>query len=113
MGLQVVERSIDRTEVLIAEELFLTGTAAQIVAATKVDHRPIGSGGMGPITTKLRALFDDVVRRVEPFFQQGGELNGVRTDFWMARAIGDAYPDLSNEEVHVLAKAVMRYYQAQ
>ena len=59
----------------------------------------------------LRALFDDVVRRVEPFFQQGGELNGVRTDFWMAHSIGDAYPDLSNEEVHVLAKAVMRYYQ--
>jgi hypothetical protein len=61
----------------------------------------------------LRALFDDVVRRVEPFFQQGGELNGVRTDFWMARTIGDAYPDLSNEEVHVLARAVMRYYQEQ
>ncbi|MFN8412788.1 MAG: branched-chain amino acid transaminase [Anaerolineales bacterium] len=41
LGLEVMERSIDRTEVSIAEELFMTGTAAQIVAVTKVDHRPI------------------------------------------------------------------------
>jgi len=61
LGIQVVERSIDRTEVFIAEELFMTGTAAQIVAATKVDYRTIGSGKMGPITTQLRALFDNVV----------------------------------------------------
>jgi branched-chain amino acid aminotransferase len=69
MGLQVVERSIDRTEVFIAEELFLTGTAAQIVAATKVDYRPIGAGVMGPITAKLRALFDDVVRARLPKYK--------------------------------------------
>ncbi len=70
LGIQVVERSIDRTEVFIAEELFMTGTAAQIVAATKVDYRPIGDGVMGPITTKLRALFDDVVRAKLPKYQQ-------------------------------------------
>ena len=69
LGLQVVERSIDRTEVFIAEEMFMTGTAAQIVAATKVDYRPIGNGEMGPITTKLRALFDDVVRAKLPKYQ--------------------------------------------
>jgi branched-chain amino acid aminotransferase len=70
LRLPVVERSIDRTEVFIAEELFLTGTAAQIVAATKVDHRPIGKGEMGPITAKLRALFDDVVRAKHPKYKQ-------------------------------------------
>ena len=70
LGLQVMERSIDRTEVFIAEELFLTGTAAQIVAATKVDYRPIGTGIMGPITTKLRALFDDVVRAKLPKYHK-------------------------------------------
>jgi len=69
LGLQVVERSIDRTEVFIAEELFLTGTAAQIVAATKVDYRPIGAGVMGPITAKLRALFDDVVHAKLPKYK--------------------------------------------
>jgi branched-chain amino acid aminotransferase len=62
LGLEVKERSIDRTEVFIAEEMFMTGTAAQVVAITKVDHRPVGIGAMGPVTTKLRALFDNVVR---------------------------------------------------
>lgn len=66
MGLQVVERSIDRTEVAIGEEFFMTGTAAQIMAVTKVDHRPIGRGVMGPITTKLRVMFDDLLRAKNP-----------------------------------------------
>ena len=70
LGLQVVERSIDRTEAFIAEEIFMTGTAAQIVAATKVDFRPVGNGTMGPVTTKLRELFDDVVRAKNPKYLQ-------------------------------------------
>jgi len=69
MGLQVVERSIDRTEVAIAEEFFMTGTAAQIMAVTKVDHRPIGRGVMGPITTKLRVMFDDLLRGKNPKYK--------------------------------------------
>lgn len=68
LGIEIVERSIDRTEVFIAEELFMTGTAAQIVAVTKVDHRPIGSGVMGPITGKLRELYDDVIRAKNPSY---------------------------------------------
>jgi branched-chain amino acid aminotransferase len=70
LGLQVVERSIDRTEVFIAEEMFMTGTAAQVVTITKIDHRPVGSGVMGPITTKLRAIFDDVVRAKNSKYKQ-------------------------------------------
>ncbi len=62
MGLEVVERSIDRTEVYICDEFFLTGTAAQVTAATKIDHRPIGNGQMGPITAELRVLYDKAVR---------------------------------------------------
>ena len=62
LGLTVVERSIDRTEVFISEEMFMTGTAAQVIAVTKVDHRPIGSGVMGPVTTKLRTMYDDILR---------------------------------------------------
>jgi branched-chain amino acid aminotransferase len=62
LGLTVQERSIDRTEVYICEEMFMTGTAAQIVAVTQVDHHPIGAGVMGPITTKLRALYEAVLR---------------------------------------------------
>jgi len=62
MGLQVVERPIDRTETTICDEFFMTGTAAQVVAVTKVDHRPIGAGVMGPVVSNLRDLFEDIVR---------------------------------------------------
>jgi branched-chain amino acid aminotransferase len=62
MGLEAIERSIDRTEVYIAEEIIMTGTAAQVTAITKVDHRKIGSGEMGPIAGQLRRLYDDAVR---------------------------------------------------
>ncbi|MCU0240886.1 MAG: branched-chain amino acid transaminase [Vicinamibacteria bacterium] len=61
LGLQVDERSIDRSEVLLADEVFMTGTGAAITAVTRVDHRPIGSGVMGKITTQVRRLYDDVV----------------------------------------------------
>ena len=61
LDLTVVERPIDRTEVYICDEFFMTGTAAQVTAVTRVDHRPIGSGIMGPITNKLRGLFEEVV----------------------------------------------------
>lgn len=68
LNLSVVERPIDRTEVYLCEEFFFTGTAAQITAVTKVDHRPIGSGAMGPITARLRGLFNDIVRgRMEKY----------------------------------------------
>jgi branched-chain amino acid aminotransferase len=62
LGLEVRQRPIDRTEVYLAEELFMTGTAAQLTAITRVDHRPIGSGSMGPHTSRLRQLYADAVR---------------------------------------------------
>ncbi|MEJ2759025.1 MAG: branched-chain amino acid transaminase, partial [Anaerolineales bacterium] len=61
LGIEVKERSIDRTEVYLADEIFLTGTAAQITAVGMVDHRPIGNG-MGPITTQVRPMFANFVR---------------------------------------------------
>jgi branched-chain amino acid aminotransferase len=68
LGLPVLERPIDRSEVYLCEELFMTGTAAQVVAVTRVDHRPIGRGTMGPITAELRRLYDEVVRGRHPRF---------------------------------------------
>lgn len=62
LNLEVRERSIDRTEVYISDELFLTGTAAQVTAITRVDHRQIADGKMGPLTAKLRELYNDAVR---------------------------------------------------
>jgi branched-chain amino acid aminotransferase len=62
LRVEVVERPIDRTEIYLAEEVFLTGTGVQTVAVTRVDHRPIGSGRMGEITRRLRPALADVVR---------------------------------------------------
>ncbi len=66
MDLTVVERPIDRTEVYLCDELFLTGTAAQVTVVTQVDHRPVGKGVMGPVAENLRQLFADVVRGKNP-----------------------------------------------
>lgn len=62
LGLSVVERPIDRTEVYLAEEAFFCGTGVQIAAITRIDHRPLGDGRMGPIVTRLRDLYFQVVR---------------------------------------------------
>jgi branched-chain amino acid aminotransferase len=70
MGLEVVERPIDRTEIYLAEEAFFCGTGVQIAALTKVDHRLIGTGQMGPITGKLRTLYFDVVRGRVPKYRE-------------------------------------------
>lgn len=57
LHLNVIERSIDRSELYIADEVFFTGTAVEIAPITKVDHRQVGLGEVGPVTTKLRTLF--------------------------------------------------------
>ncbi|HEX8995243.1 MAG TPA: branched-chain amino acid transaminase [Ktedonobacterales bacterium] len=54
------ERVIDRTELYTADELFLTGTGAQIAPIIEVDHRAIGSGAVGPLSAKLTKLYHDV-----------------------------------------------------
>lgn len=61
LGMQVVERSVDRTELFLADEVFFVGTGVQLVSITKIDHRPIGEGKMGPLTIKMRDIFFDVV----------------------------------------------------
>lgn len=62
LGLTVEERPIERAELFVSDEVFLTGTAAQVTAVSQIDHRAVGTGKLGPITDKLRTLFFDVVR---------------------------------------------------
>lgn len=69
LGLEVVEREVDRTEAYICDEMFLCGTGMQVAPVTQVEHRTIGSGDMGPITTKIRELFFNVVRGYEPQYR--------------------------------------------
>jgi branched-chain amino acid aminotransferase len=62
LRMEVQERPIDRTEVYLADEMFFCGTGAQISAITKVDHRLVGTGKIGDVTTRLRDLYFNVVR---------------------------------------------------
>jgi len=62
LGIETVERPIDRSELYIAEEAFFCGTGVQIVAIASVDHYPVGGGHIGPITSQLRDLYFRAVR---------------------------------------------------
>jgi branched-chain amino acid aminotransferase len=62
LGMTVVEREIRRSELYLADEVFLTGTAAHITPVGSLDSRPIGNGQVGPITTKLREQYLKAIR---------------------------------------------------
>jgi branched-chain amino acid aminotransferase len=70
LGLEVVERPIDRTEVYLSDEAFMVATGAQLAAITRIDHRKLGTGAMGPVTLKLRDLYFNVVRGKVPKYRQ-------------------------------------------
>jgi branched-chain amino acid aminotransferase len=65
-GIRVEEREIDRTELYVADELFLCGTGAQLTPVTSIDRRPIGTGRPGAITLGLQRRFFDIVRGRAP-----------------------------------------------
>lgn len=69
LGIPCEERAIDRTELYIADEVFFTGTAAQVSWIEQIDGRIIGDGTKGPISTKLHELFMKVVRGQEKKYQ--------------------------------------------
>lgn len=62
LGLEVVERQVRRSELYLADEVFLTGTAAHVTPVGSLDSRPIGNGGVGPITTKIRDMYVDLIK---------------------------------------------------
>ncbi len=66
LGYEVVEREIARAELVLADEAFLTGTAAELVAVREVDDHPIGDGRPGPITREIQSAFDGVLHGRDP-----------------------------------------------
>jgi len=62
LHLEVVERPVDRSELYLADEIFFTGTAVEVAPVTKVDHRPVGSGAIGPVAAELRFLYMEASR---------------------------------------------------
>ena len=64
-GIEVVEQPFTRDELYIADEAFLTGTAAEVTPIREVDDRVIGSGTRGPVTRTIQSTYFDAVRGQE------------------------------------------------
>ena len=62
LGLRCEEREVDRTELYVAEEVFVCGTGQELVAVTSVDRLPVGDGAPGALTRRLQAAYEAVVR---------------------------------------------------
>jgi branched-chain amino acid aminotransferase len=61
LGVEVSEMPISRDQLYIADEVFLCGTAAEVVAICEIDFRTIGSGKMGPVALKLQQAYDEAI----------------------------------------------------
>jgi len=61
LGYEMVEKRITRDEVYICDEVFFTGTAAEVTPVREVDNRTIGAGARGPVTEKIQSMFFDIV----------------------------------------------------
>ena len=69
LGLEVIERSVGRSELYLADEAFLCGTGAQVSPIIEVDRRAIGDGKIGPLTAKIQELYFRVVKAEHPKYQ--------------------------------------------
>ncbi|MER2014111.1 MAG: branched-chain amino acid transaminase [Methanobrevibacter sp.] len=61
LGYEVVEEVISRERLYVADEVFFTGTAAEVTPIRSIDHRPIGIGRRGPVAEKIQTTFFDIV----------------------------------------------------
>lgn len=61
LGIETVERHVDRVELYTADECFLTGTAAHITPVSEIDRRKIANGEIGTVTSKLQKLYNDII----------------------------------------------------
>src|SRR4030066_460631 len=62
LGIDIIERPIDRSELYIADECFMTGTAANVTPVVEVDHRSVGHGKVGEITKRIQPFYHDTIR---------------------------------------------------
>jgi branched-chain amino acid aminotransferase len=62
LGIPMREGEVSRFDIYTADEFFLTGTAAEVIAATKLDQRLIGDGKPGPVTQRVIAAFREMAR---------------------------------------------------
>jgi len=76
LGIDTIERTVDRSELYLAEECFFSGTAAHITPIIEIDHRTIGTGEIGKITAELQKLFSQVILGRNPKYAEWYTLVG-------------------------------------
>ena len=69
-GYRVEQETLSRDQLYIADEIFVTGTAAEVTPISSVDYRPVGEGRRGPVTHVLQKRFFELVRGEGPFAEQ-------------------------------------------
>lgn len=69
LGIETIERSISRAELYLAQECFLTGTAAHVTPVSQIDRRAVGNGEIGPITAKLQELYVKAIHGELPKYE--------------------------------------------
>jgi len=74
LGIEVVERDITRSELYMADEVFMTGTAAEISPIRSIDDRSIAEGDIGPVTRKLGAVFHKAAMGEDPRYEGWSDL---------------------------------------
>ena len=73
LGVEVVEEPLTRDQLYIADEVFICGTAAEVVPVSEIDYRTIGTGKIGAVTQKVQHAFLETIRG-----------NGTRSDEWLS-----------------------------
>lgn len=80
LGIPVVERRVDRTELYTADEVFLCGTMAEITPVAEVDRFVVGEGAIGPVTAELERRFVDIVRGNEDAWSRWRTPVGIKAE---------------------------------
>jgi branched-chain amino acid aminotransferase len=70
LGLELVERDLARAELILADEVFLSGTAAELVPVREIDDHTIGSGEPGPVTRQIKSVFEDALHGRDPRYAE-------------------------------------------
>ena len=70
MGMEVLEREMDRTELYLADEVFFCGTGAEVQPIVSVDRYPVGTGATGPVVKAMQELYFGIVRGQNPRYRE-------------------------------------------
>ncbi len=73
LGIETLEREIDRTELYTCDEAFFVGTGAQVSCITQIDHRPVGTGAIGELGRDIQRIYFDVAKGKVPQYSQWRE----------------------------------------